>query len=143
LRELRKRLDAAGWLLPHDRLQLLVLVGPRVAVDREVLPRTPGQSWPEQTIMYPPEELLEPTLVELKRLRIPSSARTHLPIPPTLEHLVLACLAKPPEDRPQSARQLAQSLDTIEGPPWSQEEAGRWWSRHHPLPASPSDAVTL
>jgi serine/threonine-protein kinase len=79
----------------------------------------------------------------LHAVPVPPSARTHLPIPPTLEHLVLACLAKPPEDRPQSARQLAQSLDTIEGPPWSQEEAGRWWSRHHPLPASPSDAVTL
>jgi hypothetical protein len=71
VRDLRERLDAAGWLLPHDHLQLLVLVGPRIAVDREVLPRTPGQSWPEYIIAYPPEELLEPTLVELKRLRIP------------------------------------------------------------------------
>jgi serine/threonine-protein kinase len=79
----------------------------------------------------------------LQAVPVPPSERTELPIPATLEHLVLACLAKKPQDRPQHARQLAQSLDAIEGMTWGEEEASRWWSRHHPPPASASDAITL
>jgi serine/threonine-protein kinase len=79
----------------------------------------------------------------LQAVPVPPSERTDLPIPATLEHLVLACLAKKPEDRPQNARQLAQSLDTIGGMTWGEEEAGRWWSQHLPPQASASDAITL
>jgi serine/threonine-protein kinase len=74
---------------------------------------------------------------------VPPSERTELPIPTRLEHLVLMCLAKKPEERPQNARQLAQSLDTIEGMTWGEEEATRWWSQHHPPQASTSDAIPL
>jgi len=79
----------------------------------------------------------------LQAVPVPPSERTELPIPPTLERLVLACLAKKPEDRPQNARQLAQSLDTIAGMTWGEDEARRWWSQHHPSPASASDAIAL
>ena len=74
---------------------------------------------------------------------VPPSARTELPIPATLEHLVLACLAKKPEERPQNARRLAQSLDKIDGMTWDEEQAVRWWSQHHPAQASTSCAITL
>src|SRR5688572_23376368 len=79
----------------------------------------------------------------LHAVPVPPSERTELPIPATLERLVLACLAKKPEERPQNARQLAQSLDTIDGMTWGEEEAGRWWSQHHPPQASASDATSL
>jgi serine/threonine-protein kinase len=79
----------------------------------------------------------------LQAVPVPPSERTELPIPATLEQLVLACLAKKPEERPQNARQLAQSLDTIDGMTWGEEEANRWWSQHHPPQASTSDAITL
>jgi serine/threonine-protein kinase len=73
----------------------------------------------------------------------PPSERTELPIPPALEHLVLACLAKNPDERPQTARQLTQSLDSIAGMTWSEEDAARWWREHHPSQASTSEAITL
>jgi eukaryotic-like serine/threonine-protein kinase len=79
----------------------------------------------------------------LQAVPVPPSERTELPIPATLEQLVLACLAKKPEDRPQTARQLARSLDAIDGMTWGEEEAGRWWSEHHPSQALASDAITL
>jgi eukaryotic-like serine/threonine-protein kinase len=79
----------------------------------------------------------------LQAVPVPPSERTELPIPATLEHLVLACLAKKPEERLQNARQLAQSLDTIDDMTWGDEEAHRWWSQHHPPQALAPDAITL
>jgi serine/threonine-protein kinase len=78
----------------------------------------------------------------LQAVPVPPSQRTEMPIPATLEQLVLACIAKKPEERPQNARQLAQSLATIDGMRWGEEEANRWWSQHHPPQASTSDAIT-
>lgn len=68
----------------------------------------------------------------LQAAPVPPSERTDLAIPPPLEHLVMTCLAKNPDDRPRSARELAQALDHIESMAWSEADAGRWWSQHHP-----------
>ena len=93
--------------------------------------------------MFTDDSLLKVIAQHLQAVTVPPSARTELPIPVALEQLVLACLAKKPEDRPQAARQLAQSLDAIEGMAWVEEEAGRWWSEHHPPQTLASDAITL
>jgi serine/threonine-protein kinase len=79
----------------------------------------------------------------LHAVPVPPSERTTLPTPAALERLVMACLAKKPEERPQSARQLAMSLDGINGMTWGEEEAGRWWSQHRPPQTLASDAITL
>jgi serine/threonine protein kinase len=89
------------------------------------------------------DSVLKVITQHLQAVPVPPSERTELPIPAALEHLVLACLAKKPEDRPQTARQLAQSLDGINGMTWGEEEAGRWWSQHHRPQALASPAITL
>ena len=59
----------------------------------------------------------------------PPSRRTVQPISPDLEALVLQCLRKRPEDRPQSARALREALRACAlVPPWTSDDAARWWS---------------
>jgi len=55
------------------------------------------------------------------------SQRAGFPIPPALEQLVLACLAKRPEQRPQSAAELSGALAAIDVEPWGEEQAAEWW----------------
>jgi serine/threonine-protein kinase len=55
------------------------------------------------------------------------SVRAGIAVPDTLERLVLACLAKEPQDRPRSAALLARSLAAIEGMEWTEEQAEQWW----------------
>jgi serine/threonine-protein kinase len=58
----------------------------------------------------------------------PPSLYSLFHIPPELDELVLACLAKQPEDRPASARELADRLAQCEvREPWSREHARLWW----------------
>ena len=54
-------------------------------------------------------------------------------IPPALERVVLACLAKKPEDRPADASALAAMLrETHETgvSAWTEADASRWWSKN-------------
>jgi hypothetical protein len=61
------------------------------------------------------------------------STRSEMPIPAALDDLALACLAKSPADRPQSARELSRRLGAINsGPAWTDERARDWWSQHEP-----------
>jgi eukaryotic-like serine/threonine-protein kinase len=66
----------------------------------------------------------------------PPSHRTEMPIPAALERVVMACLAKRPADRPQSAKELSQRLLAVGGlEPWTEERAREWWARHEPAEA--------
>jgi len=61
------------------------------------------------------------------------STRTELPIPEALDRLVLACLEKDRERRPQSARELSRRLaEAVDPSEWTGEHARNWWSRHLP-----------
>jgi serine/threonine-protein kinase len=56
---------------------------------------------------------LQTILQHLQHPPVPPSQRTDQPIPAELEALVLACLAKRPDDRPRSAAELAERLAAV------------------------------
>jgi serine/threonine protein kinase len=58
----------------------------------------------------------------------PPSERGPIPVPPDLEQLVLTCLAKQPEDRPQSAAELDRRLAVADLEPWTDVDARQWWA---------------
>jgi serine/threonine protein kinase len=61
------------------------------------------------------------------------SARTEMEVPPALDDIVLACLAKDPDNRPASADTLAEALASIApGSSWTTPRAQQWWDLHHP-----------
>jgi eukaryotic-like serine/threonine-protein kinase len=61
------------------------------------------------------------------------SQRSELEVPADLDRIILSCLAKLPEDRPQSAHELSRLLaGSTAANGWTEERAHRWWDRHHP-----------
>ena len=58
----------------------------------------------------------------------PPSQRGPSTVPPDLEQLVLNCLAKKPEDRPQSAAELDRRLAAVDVEPWTDVHAQQWWA---------------
>ncbi|NOT25359.1 MAG: serine/threonine protein kinase [Acidobacteria bacterium] len=63
---------------------------------------------------------------------VPPSQRTELPIPRELDELVLACLEKDPNDRPQSAEDLFRLAVGCPCNGWNQASARSWWKTHLP-----------
>lgn len=64
---------------------------------------------------------------------IAPSQRTELPVPPEIDQIILACLAKEPGDRPPSARALRARLEACPASrEWDEEAGYRWWRDHAP-----------
>ncbi|HQR16866.1 MAG TPA: serine/threonine-protein kinase [Gemmatimonadales bacterium] len=71
------------------------------------------------------------------------SAKAKFPVPDALDRVVLACLAKAPNDRPRDAMTLIGMLDAIPfESPWTPERATAWWNEHLPsaLSSTPADS---
>jgi serine/threonine-protein kinase len=68
---------------------------------------------------------------------VPPSQRTELPVPPTLERVILDCLEKHPDDRPASADVLRSRLLDIATPAWTPARANAWWSINAPGGGAP------
>ena len=61
----------------------------------------------------------------------PPSQRLEAPVPEDLERLLLACLAKSPEDRPQTASDLREKLASCaDSGAWTEDRRQLWWESH-------------
>jgi serine/threonine-protein kinase len=65
---------------------------------------------------------------------VPPSRRTEIEVSEELDKVILACLARDPADRPQSARELSRRLAEVEARigAWTPEQAENWWRLHLP-----------
>ena len=68
----------------------------------------------------------------LKTAPTPPSQRGPSAVPTDLEQLVLSCLAKEPENRPQSATALDERLAVVDVKPWTDGDAKQWWAVAQP-----------
>jgi serine/threonine-protein kinase len=68
-----------------------------------------------------------------EREPVPPSRRCGRDIPRAMDGLILQCLAKDPDTRPQSVDALADALGSCAGVgSWTAERAREWWDVHHP-----------
>jgi eukaryotic-like serine/threonine-protein kinase len=91
--------------------------------------------------VFEQESTLRMMLDHLNTKPEPASKRLGKPMPQDLEDVLMACLAKDPNDRPKSAELLATQLLACDVPRWTQDLARAWWSEHmdaakrsHPKP---------
>ena len=68
---------------------------------------------------------------------VPPSSRLGRPLPPELDAIVMACLRKDPDDRPDDAAELLARLHGVAAGPWSNEHARAWWHARLPGLAAP------
>jgi serine/threonine protein kinase len=65
---------------------------------------------------------------------IPPSQRLGDAVPEDLERVILDCLNKDPNKRPQSGSELRMRLEACERPGrWTQKSAKNWWDAHGPI----------
>jgi serine/threonine-protein kinase len=71
------------------------------------------------------------------------SKRIDRAIHPGLEALIMQCLEKNPNKRPQTARELSDALTALVFEhPWTDERAELWWKQHRPEDQRATSALT-
>jgi serine/threonine-protein kinase len=88
------------------------------------------------------ESLIEVCSKHLHEIPQPPSARAVQPLPEALDRLVLDCLEKQPERRPQSAREFLERLARVNAGPWDRSQAEAWWREHGSIARGSGVAAT-
>lgn len=65
---------------------------------------------------------------------IPDPPSAHNPaVPAELDAVIMRCLEKRPEDRPENAHELRQLLQAVPvAEPWDELQSTNWWDKHRP-----------
>jgi hypothetical protein len=81
------------------------------------------------THVFDGKSVLEVCAHHLHTVPEPPSTRLGAPVPADLEAVILACLAKRPEDRPASAHELREQLRACAAAgKWTHARAAEWWA---------------
>ncbi len=84
-------------------------------------------------LLFEGQTPMQVVLDHIQTAPVPPTQRTELEIPSALEQIILSCLEKKPEKRPQTALELAERLAACEiREPWTQKDAQRWWALNKP-----------
>jgi serine/threonine protein kinase len=71
--------------------------------------------------------------LHIQEIPDPPSRRTELDVPPALDELVMACLAKDPADRPADGDALRRRFRDLQlAERWTEDRAQRWWDANKP-----------
>ncbi len=84
-------------------------------------------------LVFAGETPLAEVVHHIQSAPVPPSQKTELDVPEDLEKIILSCLEKDPNSRPQSARELDQMLACCDiGIDWTNKKASEWWNLHLP-----------
>jgi serine/threonine-protein kinase len=84
-------------------------------------------------LVFEAETPMKMLLQHVQAAPVPPSQRSELPIPKQLDEMVLKCLEKDPDKRPQNAMELLElAYSTCSCGHWSGESSQRWWEQHLP-----------
>jgi serine/threonine-protein kinase len=93
-------------------------------------------------LVFEADTALQVIAKHLRSEPLPPSRFAPFPAPAALDRVVLACLAKKPEDRPRTAPELVRLLSAVEVEPWTQADAMEWWWTVDGMPARELDLVS-
>jgi serine/threonine protein kinase len=84
-------------------------------------------------LVFPTKDSTAALVAHMTQLPPPLAPLVPGALPGALERLILDCLAKNPNDRPASAREMSKALRSIEfgsDEIWTTEHGQRWWQAH-------------
>ncbi|MEP6506745.1 MAG: serine/threonine-protein kinase [Gemmatimonadales bacterium] len=79
-------------------------------------------------LVFDAENTFQMVAKHLRNDPVPPSLKGGVDVPYDLERLVLSCLAKKPEARPQTAGDLSRALAQLKVAPWTDTQARAWWT---------------
>src|SRR5690606_17709521 len=92
--------------------------------------------------VFESSSVLEIMRAHVEAQPVPPSQRVGRPISQSLEALILRCLSKSPNDRPQSAAELLAALEQcVPLEAWGQAEAATWWQQNQETREMPGDLI--
>jgi serine/threonine-protein kinase len=87
----------------------------------------------EEVFQHGTRNRMETLLEHVHAAPVRPSERVNVPIPQCVETLVLSCLEKDPDDRPQNANEILNLIDDcLVAGGWSSERAQAWWLTYLP-----------